>query len=229
MVWCVEDDAGIRELEMYTLKTAGYETRGFENGRDFLEALNAEIPDLVILDIMLPETDGITILKTVKKSDKFKDIPFILATARGEEYDKIKGFETGADDYIVKPFSMMEMVARVKAVLKRTMPKNESTALKFDALMLNPETHTVTVNGEKVMLTYKEFELLRLFLSRPGIVFTREQLFADVWGSDYMGDTRTLDMHIKTLRQKLKDYGKKIETIRNVGYRLEADDGKKNI
>lgn len=222
MIWCVEDDASIRDIEMYALNSAGFQTKGFEDGKTFWEALGNERPQLVILDVMLPQTDGISLLKKMKESAVYSDIPVIMATAKGEEYDRIKGLDLGADDYMVKPFSMMEMVSRVKAVLRRTQKENTSKILKYEGLVINSDEHTVSADGEKIALTYKEYELLRLFLSRPGIVFTREQLFMQVWKADYMGDSRTLDSHIRTLRQKLGTYGKRIETIRNVGYRWEV-------
>ena len=229
MIWCVEDDSNIREIEVYALRSSGFETRDFENGRVFLEALESERPALILLDVMLPEIDGLELLRKLKASDEYKDIPVIMATAKGEEYDRIKGLDLGADDYIVKPFSMLEMVSRVKAVLRRVQPKEPVNVLRIGGLGLNLEEHTVMADGSRVQLTYKEFELLRLFLSRPGMVYSREQLFVKVWNSDYMGDSRTLDMHIRTLRQKLGNYGKWIETVRNVGYRLEAGHDKKDI
>ena len=229
MIWCVEDDSRIREIEAYALRSAGFDIKEFENGKTFLEALETKRPKLVLLDVMLPEIDGIELLKRLKESDEYKDIPVIMATAKGEEYDRIKGLDLGADDYIVKPFSMMEMVSRVKAVLRRTQPKEMVDTYSVGGLSLNLEEHTVVLDGNRVQLTYKEFELLRIFLSHPGKVYAREQLFVQVWNSDYMGDSRTLDMHIRTLRQKLGEYGKMIETVRNVGYRLEVDYDKKNI
>lgn len=225
MIWCVEDDASIRDIELYALKSAGFETRGFEDGTSFWEALKKEKPDLVILDIMLPGMDGIELLQKMRESVD-KNIPVILATAKGQEYDRIRGLDLGADDYIVKPFSMMEMVSRVKAVLRRSQQNQGSKILKVGGLVVNPDEYTVSADGKRIPLTYKEFELLRVFLSHPGMVYTREQLFAQVWKMDYMGDSRTLDSHIRTLRQKLGDYGKMIETVRNVGYRWEADNGK---
>ena len=222
MIWCVEDDAGIREIERYALNSAGFETRGFEDGLSFWEALKDEHPDLIILDVMLPGMDGIEILKRIKESVEYNDIPIILATAKGQEYDRIMGVDLGADDYIVKPFGVMEMVSRVKAVLRRSKPKQVSKLLKVGGLIVNLDEHTVTVDGNRANLTYKEFELLRMFLSHPGMVYTREQLFSQVWDMDYMGDSRTLDSHIRSLRQKLGSYGKMIETIRNVGYRWEG-------
>ena len=175
-----------------------------------------------MLDVMLPHMDGIELLTKIRESAVLKDIPVIMATAKGQEYDRIRGLDLGADDYLVKPFSMMEMVSRVKAVLRRTQTKQQETLLKVDGLTVNQEEYTVTVDGKRVQLTYKEFELLRIFLLHPGLVYSREQLFAKVWKSDYMGDSRTLDSHIRSLRHKLDDYGKMIETVRNVGYRWEV-------
>ena len=226
MIWCVEDDAGIRDIELYALESAGFETRGFEDGQSFFEALKKEKPELILLDVMLPGMDGIEILKKMKESLEYNKIPVIMATAKGQEYDRIRGLDLGADDYIVKPFSIMEMVSRVKAVLRRSQPQQISKLLKVGGLVVNLDERTVVVDGDRVQLTYKEFELLRMFLSHPGMVYTREQLFAQVWQSDYMGDTRTLISHIRTLRQKLGSYGNRIETVRNVGYRWEAGNDK---
>ena len=222
MIWCVEDDSSIRDIEVYALTSTGFEAKGFEDGDSFWNALQTEQPDLVVLDVMLPGKDGVTLLKMMKSSQEFGQIPVIMATAKGSEYDKIQSLDMGADDYLVKPFGIMEMVSRVKAVLRRCKPVKETKLLKLDGLVLNPDEHTVTVDGERVVLTYKEYELLHLFLSQPGTAFTREQLLSSVWNTDYMGETRTVDMHIRTLRQKLGNYGHIIETVRNVGYRLEA-------
>ena len=222
MIWCVEDDSSIRDIEVYALTSVGFEAKGFEDGDSFWNALQTEQPDLVVLDVMLPGKDGVTLLKLMKGSDAFREIPVIMATAKGSEYDKIQSLDLGADDYLVKPFGIMEMVSRVKAVLRRCKPVKETKLLKLDGLVLNPDEHTVTVDGERIVLTYKEYELLYLFLSQPGIAFTREQLLSSVWNTEYLGETRTVDMHIRTLRQKLGVYGNMIETVRNVGYRLEA-------
>jgi len=222
MIWCVEDDASIRDIEIYALNSAGFETRGFEDGLSIWEALKKEKPELIILDVMLPGMDGIEILRKLKGSAEYNRIPVILATAKGQEYDRIRGLDLGADDYIVKPFSIMEMVSRVKAVLRRSQPVKTSSLLKAGGLTVNLDEHTVVADGVRIQLTYKEFELLRIFLSHPGMVYTREQLFSQVWKQDYMGDSRTLDSHIRSLRQKLNVYGKMIETVRNVGYRWEA-------
>ncbi len=221
MIWCVEDDPSIRDIEVYALSSTGFEARGFEDGDSFWDALQSETPELVVLDVMLPGKDGVTLLKMMKASEELREIPVIMATAKGSEYDKIQSLDLGADDYLVKPFGIMEMVSRVKAVLRRCRPKTSSSLLKLDGLVLNPDEHTVSIDGERVALTYKEYELLHLFLSQPGIAFTREQLLSNVWNTEYFGETRTVDMHIRTLRQKLGSYGHIIETVRNVGYRLE--------
>ena len=222
MIWCVEDDSSIRDIEVYALTSTGFEARGFEDGDSFWNALQSETSKLVVLDVMLPGKDGVTLLKMMKQSEAFAEIPVIMATAKGTEYDKIQSLDLGADDYLVKPFGIMEMVSRVKAVLRRCKPKARSGLLKLEGLVLNPDEHTVTIDKERVILTYKEYALLQLFLSQPGIAFTREQLLSNVWNAEYLGETRTVDMHIRTLRQKLGHYGSLIETVRNVGYRLEA-------
>ena len=223
MIWCVEDDSSIRDIEVYALTSTGYEARGFEDGDSFWEALKTERPELIILDVMLPGKDGISLLKMIKASGELQDIPVIMATAKGTEFDKIQGLDLGADDYLVKPFGIMEMVSRVKAVLRRCQKvKEPSNLLSFGGLVLNKEERTVTVDGVRANLTYKEYEILYLFLSQPGMAFTREQLLVKVWKTDYLGETRTVDMHIRTLRQKLGNYGQYIETVRNVGYRMEV-------
>ena len=222
MIWCVEDDAGIREIELYALNSTGLSARGFEDGAAFWEALQTETPELVLLDVMLPGEDGVSLLRRMKASPNFRDIPVIMATARGAEYDKIQSLDLGADDYLVKPFGVMEMVSRVKAVLRRCRPQETGHVLSAGGISLDPERRTVTAEGQRVQLTYKEFELLRLFLSHPGVAFTREQLMSEIWGTDYCGESRTVDMHIRTLRGKLGPYGDRIETVRGVGYRLEG-------
>ena len=219
MIFCVEDDESIQSLELYALRSAGFEARGFTDGEAFFEALRTERPELVVLDVMLPGESGVELLRRLKASGG--DIPVIMATAKGAEYDKIQSLDLGADDYLVKPFGMMEMVSRVKAVLRRCAPKTAASRLNSGGLSMDLAERTVTAKGARVALTYKEFELLRLFLSRPGAAFSREQLLSEVWGVDYTGETRTVDMHIRTLRQKLGGYGGMIETVRNVGYRLE--------
>ena len=220
-IWCVEDDASIRDIEIYTLNSTGFEARGFENGENFFAALAQETPDLVILDVMLPGMDGVSILRKMKDNAATKRLPVIMATAKGMEYDKIQSLDLGADDYLVKPFGMMEMVSRVRAVLRRCAPLGEGSVLRAGNLIVNLDERTVTANGNRVNLTFKEFELLKLFLSHPKMVFTRDQLLSNVWNIDYAGETRTVDVHIQTLRQKLGDCGRMIETVRNVGYRLE--------
>ena len=229
MIWCVEDDPSIREIEVYALNSTGLEARGFADGEEFWKALEGETPELVLLDVMLPGEDGVAILKRLRDHDRWRDIPVIMATAKGTEFDKVQSLDLGADDYITKPFGMMEMVSRVKAVLRRSQPKQAASALKLKGLTLDESQHTVTIDGERVVLTYKEYELLRLFLSHPGMAFSREQLLQTVWNTDYAVETRTVDMHIRTLRQKLGAYGRYIETIRGVGYRLENQYDKQNL
>ena len=218
----VEDEIRMAQALCQLLRLEKYEVDHYANGLDGLAAIESGIYDIVVLDVMLPGMDGIELLSKMKESMEYSTIPVIMATAKGQEYDRIRGLDLGADDYIVKPFSMMEMVSRVKAVLRRSQPQQVSKLLKAGGLVVNLDEHTVSVDGNRVQLTYKEFELLRMFLSHPGMVYTREQLFSQVWKLDYMGDSRTLDSHIRTLRQKLDGYGKMIETVRNVGYRWEV-------
>lgn len=222
MIWCVEDDASIRDIEVYTLTSTGFEARGFDDGVSFWSALQTQKPDLVVLDVMLPGVDGIELLQRMKASAELRTIPVVMATAKGAEYDRIRGLDLGADYYLVKPFGVMELVSCVKAVLRRCRPDKAAHLLRSGGLVVDLDAHTVTVDGARVALTYKEFELLRLFLSHLGMAFTRDQLFQEVWGMDFCGETRTVDMHIRTLRQKLGPYGRRIETVRNVGYRMEA-------
>jgi two-component system alkaline phosphatase synthesis response regulator PhoP len=222
MIYCVEDDAGIRDIEVYTLRSTGFEAEGFQNGQTFFEAMDKALPELVILDVMLPGDDGVTILKRLRANAATRHIPVIMATAKSSEYDKIIGLDMGADDYLVKPFGMMEMVSRVRAVLRRASPRQESSLLTYGGIVMNPDEHTVTADGERVALTLKEFEMLRAFLAQPGFVFTRDRLLSEIWGMDYDGETRTVDVHVRTLRQKLGSCGALIETVRGVGYRLGA-------
>ena len=222
MIFCVEDDDAIRGLMIYTLNAAGFAAKGFTDSAGLFDALRTETPQLILLDIMLPGEDGLSILKRLRGQMATADLPVIMTTAKGTEYDKVIGLDLGADDYLAKPFGMMEMVSRVKAVLRRAVPEQAEHQISVGGLTVNLDERIVTIDGERVALTYMEFELLRLFLSRPGIAFTREQLLSDIWGTEYYGETRTVDMHIRTLRQKLGDYGAMIETVRNVGYRLEA-------
>ena len=221
MIYCVEDDKSIREIEMYTLQSTGFETKGFEDGRSFFEELKEEKPDLILLDVMLPDEDGITILTKLKKNPDTSDIPVIIASAKGEEYDKIKGLDTGADDYLAKPFGMMEMISRIKAVLRRSIHAI-SNNLTSGNIEMDLDSHIVKINGEQIELTLKEYELLKLFISHPGIVFSREALLNKIWEIEYYGETRTVDVHIRTLRSKLKEEGNRITTVRGVGYRYEA-------
>lgn len=220
-IWCVEDDAQIREIELYTLTQTGFEAKGFTDAKAFFDALESDTPDLIILDVMLPDTDGVEILRRLKSAEATRELPVIMATARGMEYDKIRSLDLGADDYLVKPFGMLEMVSRIKAVSRRCMT-DKTGSIKIKGLEINTRKHTVTADGARVALTYKEFELLKLFMAHPGIVYTREQLFNNVWGMDYCVETRTVDMHIRTLRQKIEPYGALIETVRGVGYRMEG-------
>lgn len=223
MIWCVEDDASTRDIEVYALESTGFEAEGFEDGLEFWEALQKEErPELVVLDVMLPGIDGTELLAKMKNSSEFKDIPVVMATAKSAEYDKVQGLDTGADYYLVKPFGVMELVSCVRAVLRRYRPKAEEKILSAAGLTVNLDEHIVTVDGQEIMLTFKEYELLKKFLTHPGTVFTRDQLMSEVWGTDYYGETRTVDMHIRTLRQKLGEYGGMIKTVRGVGYRLEA-------
>lgn len=220
MIYCVEDDNGIRDLMTYTLAVSGYEAKGFPDSIGLWEALHTVRPELIMLDIMLPGEDGITILKKLRENSATADIPVIMATAKGTEYDKVIGLDLGADDYLAKPFGMMEMVSRVRAVLRRSAP-HSSGVLTVGPIALDVVRHRVTVGGNEVTLTLKEFELLRLFAENKGVVFTRDQLLAHIWGVDYIGETRTVDVHIGTLRTKLGDAGELIETVRGVGYRME--------
>ena len=222
MIWCVEDDASIRDIEVYALQSTGFEARGFEDGASFWEALQKERPELVVLDVMLPGMDGMELLRRMRAAAELREIPVVMATARGAEYDKIQGLDLGADYYLVKPFGVMELVSCVKAVLRRCRPGKAARVLQAGGLTVNLDERTVTVDGERVALTFKEFELLKLLLSHPGRVFSRDALMAEVWGTDFCGESRTIDMHIRTLRQKLGGYGEMIETVRGVGYRLEA-------
>lgn len=222
MIFCVEDDSSIRDLMIYTLNSAGFQAKGFAEGESFFEALREQKPDLIMLDVMLPGDDGITILKKLKAQSDTAHIPIIMATAKGTEFDKVIGLDLGADDYLTKPFGMMEMIARIKAVLRRSMPKEELNILLAGQLELNLNEHTVTVGGKRVQLTLKEFEMLRLFMEHIGRVYTRDQLLSKIWGADYIGETRTVDVHIGTLRTKLGQCSDYIQTVRGVGYRMEV-------
>ena len=223
MIFCVEDDAGIRDLMIYTLNASGFRAVGFENSREFYTALADTVPELIMLDIMLPGEDGISILKRLKADARTADIPVIMATAKGNEYDKVIGLDLGADDYLAKPFGMMEMASRVRAVLRRSGRAAEKQQLiRVGGLEMNLGEHIVTADGIRIQLTLKEFELLRTFMTSPGRAFTREQLLSSVWSEDFLGETRPVDVHVGTLRQKLGACGKYIRTVRGVGYKLEV-------
>lgn len=222
MIFCVEDDSNIRELVVYTLETTGFQARGFEEGKRFLEALALETPDLILMDIMLPGEDGISLLKRLKNSSKTRDIPVIMVTAKGAEYDKVKGLDLGADDYVTKPFGMMELVSRIKAVLRRSgaAKKKAEDIIVSGNLEINTKKHEVKADGEVIGLTLKEYELLKRLMENPNIVMTRDSLLEEIWGYDFDGETRTVDVHIRTLRQKLGKCGERVETVRGVGYRI---------
>lgn len=223
MIFCVEDDAGIRDLMIYTLNASGFRAVGFENSREFYAALADDTPELIMLDIMLPGEDGISILKRLKADARTADIPVIMATAKGNEYDKVIGLDLGADDYLAKPFGMMEMASRVRAVLRRSGRAAEKQQLiRVGGLEMNLGEHIVTADGIRIQLTLKEFELLHTFMTSPGRAFMREQLLSSVWSEDFLGETRTVDVHVGTLRQKLGSCGKYIRTVRGVGYKLEV-------
>jgi two-component system alkaline phosphatase synthesis response regulator PhoP len=219
MIYCVEDESAIRDLVVYTLKASGYEAQGFESDAGFWAAMKELKPELVILDVMLPGEDGLKILKKLRSSPVTMDIPVIMATAKDSEYDKVIGLDSGADDYLAKPFGMMEMISHIKAVLRRSSPK-QVNIITYDGIAMDMNKHTVTVNGNPVSLTLKEYELLKLFIGNPGHVFTRDALLTEIWGMDFAGETRTVDVHIGTLRTKLANAGDLIQTIRGVGYKM---------
>lgn len=220
LIYIVEDDESIREIESIALKNSNYIVSAFENAKEFYKKLDELVPDLILLDVMLPDESGYDIVRKLRKRPATQDIPIIMVTAKTTEMDMIKGLDGGTDDYIKKPFSIMELITRVKALLRRTA-KEEPKLLKLDDLVIDHERHVVTVNNEPVDLTYKEYELLRLLMGSQGIVMTREVIMRSVWDTDFEGETRTVDMHIKTLRHKLGDYGSRIKTVRNVGYVIE--------
>ena len=219
MIFCVEDDGGIRDLMIYALNSAGFEAKGFSDGESFYEALSEQEPELILLDIMLPGEDGIGILKRLRAAGNM--VPVIMATAKGTEYDKVIGLDLGADDYLAKPFGMMELVSRVKALLRRA-PCRGREVLSLGKIQMDTVQHIVMSDGKRVELTFKEYELLRRFMENPGKAFTRDQLRVSVWGDEYVSETRTVDVHVGTLRTKLGRCGEYIKTVRGVGYRLEA-------
>ena len=223
MIYCVEDEASIRELVVYTLHATGYEAQGFADGKAFWTALEQELPELILLDIMLPGEDGLQILKRIRTNSRTADLPVIMVTAKGTEFDKVIGLDSGADDYIAKPFGMMELVSRVKALLRRTQKTSAAATLACGNLVLNHDMHRVLADGKEVVLTYKEFELLEYLLENRGIVLTRDKILDRVWGIAAEVETRTLDVHIRSLRHKLGTSGDLIETVRGVGYRIGED------
>ena len=220
MIYCVEDERNIRELLVYTLGTTGFQAKGLSDGKELFSALEGEIPELILLDIMLPGDDGYAILEKLKKEHKTRDIPVIMVTAKEAEYDKVRGLDGGADDYITKPFGMMEFISRVRAVLRRSKKQYQDKILRCEDLAVNVDRHEVLDGQRRVELTLKEFEMLRYLMENQGIVLSRDRLLEHIWGYDFDGETRTVDVHIRTLRQKLGDCGNLIETIRGVGYRI---------
>ncbi len=222
MIFCVEDDNAARDLMIYTLAASSFEAEGFSDGKALFEALEKRRPNLILLDVMLPGEDGLSILKKLRSKPSWADIPVIIASAKGTEYDKVIGLDLGADDYLAKPFGMMEMLSRVKAVLRRSKSEPSGKILTVGNLSINTAEHTVTVGENRIRLTLKEYDLLEKFMTEPCRVFSREQLLMSVWGDDFPGGTRTVDVHIGTLRTKLLECGGYIETVRGIGYRLEA-------
>lgn len=221
LIYVVEDDNDILEIETFALKNSNYEVKGFSNAKDFYKAVEEKIPSLAVLDVMLPDEDGLQIVQKLREMPKVCHIPIIMVTARTTEIDKVKGLDMGADDYLTKPFGVMELIARVKALLRRSGKQEEKKLLELGELQMDDEKHAVYVNEKVCELTFKEYELLKMFLENVGIVLTRESIMNRIWGTDYSGETRTVDMHIKTLRQKLGEAGNRIKTIRNVGYLME--------
>ncbi len=220
-IWCIEDDVNINNLVIYALESAGYEAKGFFNYADFEQEMKKDKPNLVILDVMLPDMDGIEILRQLRQNSITSGIPVIMLTAKTAEIDKVRALDMGADDYVTKPFGVMELLSRVRAVMRRAMPKAEEDLIVCANVTLVPSQHKVTVDGVQVDLTLKEYNLLHLMLTNQGQVFTRKQLMDKVWGDSFVGESRTIDMHIKTLRQKLETGGDIIKTIRGVGYKAE--------
>ncbi|MGL5260615.1 MAG: response regulator transcription factor [Lachnospiraceae bacterium] len=222
LIYIVEDDKNIREIESFALKNSGYEIEDFECAKDFFEQIKVKVPNLILLDVMLPDEDGLSILQKLRSNSETKRIPIIMVTAKTTEIDKVKGLDLGADDYLAKPFGIMELISRVKALFRRSNNMMEEKFLSIGGIFLDNERHAVFVNDKQCELTYKEYELLRLLMQNLGIVTSRDIIMEKVWGTDFEGESRTLDMHIKTLRQKLSTEGSRIKTVRNVGYILEA-------
>ncbi len=224
LIYVVEDDKSIQEIETFALSSTGYQTEGFDNATAFYAAMDREKPSLILLDIMLPDEDGLSVLKKLRQQKETQNIPVIMVTAKTTEIDKVKGLDAGADDYMTKPFGVMELISRVKAVLRRTKQEDREPILKVGKICLDSHKHLVQVDGESCDLTYKEYELLKLLMANVGIATTRQEILDKVWGTDFEGESRTLDMHIKTLRQKLKDEGTRIKTVRNVGYMMNYEE-----
>lgn len=220
MIYIVEDDKNIQEIEMFALKNAGYEVKGFETAKDFYQALDTQVPELILLDIMLPDEDGLKVLQKLRLNKSTVLIPVIMVTAKTTELDKVKGLDMGADDYLTKPFGIMELISRVKALLRRSASIQKKEVYEFEDIRLDDSRHEVQTSKGICELTYKEYELLKYLIINEGLVLTRDRLMEEIWGTDFAGESRTLDMHIKTLRQKLGDSGKLIQTVRNVGYSL---------
>ena len=223
MIYCVEYDRSIRELITYTLKISGFDAEGFENAKDFFAALEKMVPELILLDIMLEGKDGLQILKELKENDRFRDIPVIMATARTSEFDKVIGLDSGADDYLAKPFGMMEMVSRIKAVLRRSRKDSGNQIIRYKEIEIDKTKYSVKADGNQIDLTPKEYDLLVCLAENPGIVFSREQLLDKIWGLDYLGESRTIDVHINTLRNKLGSLGKYIITMHGIGYCMKEE------
>lgn len=223
MIYCVEDDANLQRIVVYTLNNTGFEAAGFQDGASLFDALKTEIPQLILLDIMLPGEDGLTVLKKLRENPKTQKTPVIMLTAKDSEYDKVLGLDSGADDYIAKPFGVMELVSRIKAVLRRTEKETDREEYAYRGIVMNQRYHRVTVDGAEVDLTIKEFDLLRLFLKKPDMVFTRDMLLEQIWGYDFKGETRTVDVHIQTLRSKLGTKAPLIKTVRGIGYKIGGD------
>ena len=220
-IYIVEDDVNIREIEAFSLKNSGYTVEEFGSAKEFWSRIYEKVPDLIVLDVMLPDEDGLSIVKKLRQWAESRYVPIIMVTAKTTELDRVKGLDRGADDYLTKPFGVMELISRVKALLRRSMQNHEIKQMKVGEIELNDEKRQVKVSGEPITLTYKEYELLKMLMSNTGIVLQREDIMVRIWGMDYEGESRTLDMHIKTLRHKLGDAGKNIRTVRNVGYQLE--------
>ena len=220
MIYLVEDDSSIQKLVIYTLRSQGYEAEGFSLPSEFYQAMENRLPELIILDIMLPQEDGLSILSKIRNNRETSHLPVMMLTAKTSEYDTVLGLDSGADDYIAKPFRMMELLSRIRALLRRTQTRQSDSILTYKEIEVNVDEHLVKINGENIILTRKEFELLCIFLENQGRVLTRDQLLSTIWGYDFDGESRTVDVHVRTLRQKIEPYGNYIETVRGVGYKI---------